>query len=176
MAEIKSTLDLVMERTKNLTLSSEEKQAQKDKEITNRIKGLVQKLQDGMLAAGQFDEVYGKLKKDAELPDNRLLAGEILTRLDPGQDNQILLAALEESCRIDMAPIRSIISDFRDAADRAARERSAKLKDDLVQNHFISGTAVLPNIEADEHWQQTAQDLQRQFQQRLRQVHDSQQH
>ena len=45
MAEIKSTLDLVMEKTRNLTLSSEEKQAQKQIEIGNRIKGLVQKFQ-----------------------------------------------------------------------------------------------------------------------------------
>jgi hypothetical protein len=38
LAEIKSTLDLVMERTRNLTLSSEEKQAQKQIEIGNLIK------------------------------------------------------------------------------------------------------------------------------------------
>ena len=33
MGEIKSTLDLVLEKTKNLTLSSEEKEEQKQKEI-----------------------------------------------------------------------------------------------------------------------------------------------
>jgi len=33
MGEIKSTLDLVMEKTKNLSLSSEERQEQKNKEI-----------------------------------------------------------------------------------------------------------------------------------------------
>ena len=47
MGEIKSTLDLVLEKTKNLNLSSEEKQEQKQKEVENRIKGMMQKYQDG---------------------------------------------------------------------------------------------------------------------------------
>ncbi|CAB1070243.1 hypothetical protein D1AOALGA4SA_859 [Olavius algarvensis Delta 1 endosymbiont] len=163
LAEIKSTLDLVMERTKNLTLSSEEKQAQKDKEITNRIKGLVQKLQDGFLKASQFYEAYIKLKKDSDLPDDSLLFRHILTRLDPGRDNQVLLETLEECCRLDMTPIRSIISDYRAAADRAAEKRMSHIKEELAHKHSIAGTAVIPNLEADSQWQQEAQDLQRQF-------------
>jgi hypothetical protein len=54
MGEIKSTLDLVMEKTKDLTLSSEEKKAQKQKEIENRIKGLLQKYQDGFLSKSEL--------------------------------------------------------------------------------------------------------------------------
>ena len=49
MAEIKSTLDLVMEKTKNLSLSSEERQAQKNQEIESRIRGLLQKFKDRAL-------------------------------------------------------------------------------------------------------------------------------
>lgn len=167
MAEIKSTLDLVMERTKNLTLSSEEKQAQKNKEITNRIKGLVQKLQDGVLAAGQFNEAYVKLKKDADLPDDSLLVRDILTRLDPGQDSQVLLEILEECCHLDTAPIRSVISDYRNAADRATEKRMGLIKEELAHKHSIAGTAVIPNLEADSQWQQETQNLQRKFEESL---------
>ena len=42
MGEIKSTLDLVMEKTKNLSLSDEERLGQKNKEIASRIRGLLQ--------------------------------------------------------------------------------------------------------------------------------------
>ena len=74
MAEIKSTLDLVMEKTRNLTLSSEEKQAQKQIDIGNRIKGLVQKFEDGLLTGNQLKRNYDSFKKDADLPDDSLLA------------------------------------------------------------------------------------------------------
>ena len=58
MAEIKSTLDLVMEKTKNLSLSSEERQAQKSKEIESRIRGLLQKFKDQALSADKFKSEY----------------------------------------------------------------------------------------------------------------------
>jgi hypothetical protein len=172
MAEIKSTLDLVMERTRNLTLSAEEKQAQKQIEIGNRIKGFVQKLQDGLLTQNQLKIDYERLKKDSNLSDDSLLVNEILTRLDPDQNTQILLETLEECCRLDTATIRASIEDYRDAFNRAAQKRAAQLKEDLAQKHSISGSAVIPNLDADERWHQEAQDMRRQFVDRLSQTMD----
>jgi hypothetical protein len=172
LAEIKSTLDLVMERTRNLTLSSEEKQAQKDKETGHRIKGLVQKFQDGLLINNQLKKEYASLKKDSDLSDDSLMIKEILTRLDPDQDSQILLEILEECCRLDTARIRAIINDYRAAYNRAAQKRSAQLKEDLVQNHSISGNAVIPNLDADEQWQQETQNIRRQFEDNLSRTED----
>jgi len=172
MGEIKSTLDLVMEKTRNLTLSSEEKQAQKQLEIGNRIKGLVQKYQDGLLTNNQLETEYESLKKESDLSDNSLLVREILTRLDPDQDNHILLEALEDCCRLDTATPRAIVNDYRVTYNRAAQKRSAQLKEDLAQNKSISGTAVIPNLDADEQWQQEAQNIRNQFEIRLSQEID----
>jgi hypothetical protein len=172
LGEIKSTLDLVMERTRNLTLSSEEKQAQKDKEIGNRIKGFVQKYQDGLLTNNQLKIEYERLKKDSDLSKDSLLVNEILPRLDPEQDNQILLEILEECCHLDTATIRVMINEYRDACNLAAQKRLAQLKEDLAQNHSISGSAVIPNLDANEAWQREAQDMLRQFEDRLSQASD----
>ena len=172
MAEIKSTLDLVMEKTRNLTLSSEEKQAQKQIDIGNRIKGLVQKFEDGLLTGNQLKTNYDSFRKDANLSDDSLLAKEILARIDPGQDSQILLKALEECCRFDTAAIRADLNDYREAYHRAAQKRSAQLQEDLAQNHSITGTAVLPNLDADEQWQREAQDMRRLFEDRMSRVKD----
>jgi len=156
-----------MERTKNLTLSSEEKQVQKDKEAADRIKGLVQKFQDGLLANRHFCEEYGELKKNSDLSDDSLLIRDILTRLDPDHDNQVLLEALEECCRLDIAAIRSIIDEYRDASNQAAEKRMGHNKEELAHKHSISGTAVLPNLDADHQWQQEAQNMRRQFEESL---------
>jgi hypothetical protein len=172
VGEIKSTLDLVMEKTRNLTLSAEEKQAQKQIDIGNRIKGLVQKFEDGLLTGSQLKTDYDTFKKDADLPDDSQLVKEILSRIDPGQDSQNLLEALEECCRFDTATIRAIINEYRAAYDRAAQKRAVQLQEDLAQNHSISGTAVLPNLDADEQWQQEAQDMRRQFQDHLSQAYE----
>jgi hypothetical protein len=167
VGEIKSTLDLVLEKTRNLTLSDEEKQVQKQKEIESRIKGLLQKLLDGLLTKNQLTKEYERLKKEADLSGDKLLADEVLTRLDPGQDTQILLEILEECCGLDTATIRAMIDDYRNAYNRAAEKRSVQLKEDLAQNHSISGTAVIANLDTDEQWQLKAKDMQMQFEDRL---------
>jgi hypothetical protein len=71
MGEIKSTLDLVMEKTKNLNLSNAEKEQQKNKEIKNRLRGLVQKFQDNILDTDNLRSEYQKLKKEYGLNNHR---------------------------------------------------------------------------------------------------------
>ena len=56
MGEIKSTLDLVMDKTRHLTLSDEEKQEQKEKEFRKKLKGPAQKFQD---IKDKFDQLLG---------------------------------------------------------------------------------------------------------------------
>jgi hypothetical protein len=172
VGEIKSTLDLVMEKTRNLTLSSEEKQAQKQKEIESRIKGLIQKLLDGLLTKDQLGVEYETLKSDMNLADDSLLINEILIRMNVDHDHQHLLAILEKFCRIDTTAIRAAIDDHRVIYSQAAQKRAARLKEDLLQKYSIEGSAVVPDLDADEQWQREAQDLRMQLENRLRQAMD----
>ena len=64
MGEIKSTLDLVLEKTKHLTQSSVEKQAQIRKDVEIRIKGILQKYQDGVVSKEQLQRDYEALKTE----------------------------------------------------------------------------------------------------------------
>ena len=47
MAEVKSTMDLIMEKTKHLTMSEEEKEGFRRKELSGKIRGLVHKSMEG---------------------------------------------------------------------------------------------------------------------------------
>ena len=147
MGEIKSTLDLVLEKTKNLTLSSEEKETQKQKEIQNRIKGMVQKYQDGILSKSQLITDYELLKKDYAISQNHSLVAEVTKRIEPDQDNQPLLGLLQECCSIDTATIETIIENFRTEYVTASQNRIEQLKEDLAQRYNIRGSAVQPNLD-----------------------------
>ena len=170
MGEIKSTLDLVLEKTKNLTLSSEEKESQKQKEIENRIKGMVQKYQDGILSINQLITDYELLKKDCTIPQNNSLIVEITQRIEPDQDNQSLLELLQECCTIDTTAIESIIENFRKEYITASQSRIEQLKKDLAQRHNISGSAVLPNLDVDEQWRQKIGELRAGYEDQLNRV------
>jgi hypothetical protein len=159
MAEIKSTLDLVMEKTRNLSLSSEERKEQKDKEIGNRIRGLLQKFIDETLGIENFKSEYQKLQKDHDLPGNVPLIKTICDRLDLGKDNQALFDLLSEIKVSDFEGLKSILQEFQAASDTAAGERSKILKEQLAKTHFISGSAVVPNLEKDNDWRKEAREI-----------------
>ena len=172
MGEIKSTLDLVLEKIKHLSQSSAEKQAQVRKDIEMRINGLLQKYQDGVVSKAQLQRDYEALKTEFNLSENNILANEVINRLDPDLDNRVLLEVLEDCCHLDSGGIKGAINDHRDAYLTAAQSRMATLKEILAQKYIISGSAVVPNLEADEQWRREAQVLNSAFEQKLNQEKD----
>ena len=167
MGEIKSTLDLVMEKTKNLSLSTEEREKQKENEIGKKIRGMLQRLQDQALTMDQLNSEYERLKKENNLSDNTLLMNEIFNRLDLDKHNQELLALLKDLCGASTKEIESVLNDYQDAINAAASYRMIELREDLAQKHYISGSAVVPNLDADEIWQTEARDIRTKFEQKL---------
>jgi len=170
MGEIKSTLDLVMEKTKNLNLSDEERQGQKNKEIESRIRGLLQKFKDQALNAGNLKSEYQKLQKDYDLPENAPLVKEICRKIELGNNNDAWFELLARFKIADIEGITGVLHEFDKVIDAAARERSKILKDKLAEAHFISGTAVVPNLEADKAWRAQAGKIRDKFEPLLNQA------
>jgi hypothetical protein len=63
VAEIKSTLDLVMEKTRGITLSQKDREEQKNREIKLKVEGLLKKYQNRELRKDQVEENFNALKK-----------------------------------------------------------------------------------------------------------------
>ena len=170
MGEIKSTLDLVMEKTKNLSLSSEERQAQKNKEIESRICGLLQKFKDQALNVDNLKAEYQKLHKDYDLSGNEPLVKEICGQIELGADNHAWFELLAQLKVADIERVTSVLREFDEVIDAAAQERSKILLDKLAKAHFISGSAVAPNLEADKAWQKKAREIRVKFEPLLNQA------
>ncbi len=172
MAEIKSTLDLVMEKTKNLNLSEEEKQDRKDKEIESRLRGLVQKFQDEIISQEQFKAEYQSLRKTHKLTgeQHKHLLKAICDRIELGKDNMVLLELLSQFADSNIRGIVSILQDFETEIQAAAEAQSKIAKDNLARAHFISGSAVVPNLEGDSGWRKMVEAIRAEFEERLNQV------
>ncbi|MGB5749407.1 MAG: hypothetical protein WBM69_20675 [Desulfobacterales bacterium] len=167
MGEIKSTLDLVLEKTRHLSLSSEERQAQTQKDTEKRIKGILQKYQDGLYSLEQLQREYDTLKAEFSLSDNISLAGEVINRLDPGLDNRTLFDVLEHCCHLDYGGLADVVNEYQAGCQTSAQNRTEKLKESLAQQHSITGSAVVPNLETDEKWHREAQELRSRFEEGL---------
>ena len=163
MGEIKSTLDIVMEKTKHLSLSHEERDNQKTAEIEKKIKGLLQKLQDQTLPKKRLSSEYEGLKKDYHLSDDSIFMNEVFSRLDLDKNNHLWLTLLKDMCGGNTKEIESVLYDYQDELNSAASYKMVELRENLARTHFISGSAVVPNLEADEEWQAEAAELRSKF-------------
>ena len=134
---------------------------------------MMQKYQDGILPKNQLITDYEILKKEYNMSQNRALITEVTRRVEPDRDNQLLLEVLQECCAIDTATIESIIENFRKAYLAASQNRMELLKDNLAQQYNIAGSAVLPNLEADEQWRQEAREMRAGYEDQFNRVKDS---
>jgi hypothetical protein len=151
VGEIKSTLDLVMEKTKGLTLSEEEKQQRMRQEYKDLLRGLLQKYQDRKLNLEQTRKEFEKLKKRGEGIDSAMVL-ETFGRIQPGEDNPPLISLLREFFQMYVSRLESILKNYERSIRSAAENRAAEVGKDLSQIHFVNGSAVVPNLEADGDW------------------------
>jgi len=153
MAEIKSTLDLVMERTKNFTLTDGEKRELRRRELEGRLRGLAQKSLDGRLTVeetkGEFNSIVAGRQEEA-----RELMKEVLAdHIDPEGDHCRLLAILRVVLGMETGPLEEAFRGLQKEIASAREEYLERMKEDLATRQ-VSGTAVVPNISRSTEWQE----------------------
>jgi hypothetical protein len=166
MGEIKSTLDIIMEKTKGLTMSEDEKKAFKEQEMAGKVKGLIQKFLDGIIGMDQLKtEVNGLVEKGGDMA-KRLIREESVSRIELEGNNEPLLGVLEEITGSDANTLREILKAFekRLEQEKAAQEEGLKK---TLENQGISGSAVLPNIHADPEWSRYVSKIKKEFYERV---------
>jgi hypothetical protein len=167
MGEIKSTLDLVMERTRHLTLSDDEKRRQRLEEGGRRMAGLVQQYADSVLTAVQVSDAARKLGVEFGFDASADLIKAAVERIDLDGENGPWLEILRVSGKeVLLAGVETLISDYLRASEdlNAAHGEAASLR---LLADGIDGTAVSPNPEADPEWREAAERLRLSYASRL---------
>ena len=152
MSEVKSTLDIVMEKTRHLTLTQEEQEAQKRIEVNKRLQGFLQKYQDNLLKKENLKKELDNLKIAYDFNVDEMLADLLLNSLKLGRDNTVFLELLSEIFGLDLSGLETIVHNFKGAVKSATKKRVGKIKTDLSKYRLISGPAVVPNLEGDREW------------------------
>jgi hypothetical protein len=149
MGEIKSTLDLIMERTKTLSMSPEEKEENRRQEWLKKSRGWIQRFLDDRIT---LEKVQEELFTPAP-PDGwqKILKEEIVGGLEPGRDNEKRLLLLETLLSIPVVPYRKMIASFHQMVDQEEERQNNRLRDHWAKQG-ISGSALVPNLEGDSSW------------------------
>ena len=157
MSGIRSTLDIVMERTKNLTLSEEEKEKLRIEGCTKKCVSLVSRylahIIDAAAIRSQFDE------DRQECPEmETIFRKEFIRALDPWREKETLAAGLKDILAIEPSPYLELIASAESELEKLlAGETEKKLA--ALRRRGVGGSAVLPNMSRDPAWKENLNRL-----------------
>lgn len=150
MGEIRSTIDLMMERTRGMSLSTEEKEDLKREELEKRAKGFRVRFADGTLDADAILSTIGEESEEDAQRLKSLLWTEMVESLPDDRSALKFLALME---RLPQAQAKALIigeirSSMKDLGKTKAKDRKklAAVERKKLASFGISGTAVVPKL------------------------------
>lgn len=171
MAEIKSTMDLIMEKTRHLSMTEDEKKEKRQQDARQELRGLIRKIENKTIKTTEFEKSYETIKStyhDGRAVDvDAMLRDELINRLDLDAGNTARLQLLGQYFNIDTQPFFDLFSEYRTTLDQARQKRLTRRKQQLAEDRQISGTAVIPNLAADPDWAQEVDQLKSEYRQRI---------
>ncbi len=167
MGEIKSTLDLVMERTSHLTLSGEEKAEQNIKAFNKSLTGLLRKYQESLIKAEEFRRSFESLRETHGVEDDDAAVKAITDEIGLDEDNERLLVLLDAVCGVSGESLVTVIDEYRTTLGHRAEQRRREVVQNLEKTRGISGSAVIPNLARDGAWIEESRVMKEKFDQML---------
>lgn len=172
MGEIKSAWEIAQAKTARLgKLSAEEERQQREKEFSQIGTAIAQRY----LSHWNPQNIQAELAQyssDDKLIITRAVIGELAQTIDLGSQDMFDRTAkgillLKPEAEGTMQQIRELRQEYEQALRKIRQETEARVKEMLHQLR-ISGTAVSGiNVEADQGWQQSIQELAQPLQERL---------
>jgi hypothetical protein len=174
MAEIKSTLDLVMERTRNMRPSREEREEMLAREREKKAKGLLLRLSEGHLRPENLHEAAAEAAGpeetealEAEL--RRLLVQDLSLDQDPGPAVAGLEALAGQAAVEPFQALLALQKEYRnDLAELDAQAAAQALQD--LADRGLTGSALRPKPDRTPGFEEERLDLRRRAGRRFEQV------
>ena len=127
MAEIKSTMDLIMEKTRHLSMTEDEKKEKRQQDARQELQGLICKIEDKTIKTTEFEKSYETIKStyhDGQAVDvDAMLRDELINRLDLDADNTARLQLIGRYFNIDTQQFFELFSAYNTALDHARQTR-----------------------------------------------------
>jgi hypothetical protein len=161
MAEIKSTLDIILEKAEKYTVTEEEKSAFRRRELESRVKGLVQKYVDGLLDLERLKEEVAAFDAKAQESAFELIRREALERIQPGEADRALLDILS-MVGVNTGLVNKLLQDYEKTIGKEKKKGRSHALEEL-RKRGISGSAVIPNLDADEGWLKVLSEARKAF-------------
>jgi hypothetical protein len=173
MAEIKSTLELALERTKRFTLSEKEKKEIKQKEISEKATSLFHRYRDGHIPLNEVQKEIGRMDEKTAGAVKENLLSRWIDALSLNEEGERLLKGigLLKNGKIDEREeeFHHLLSQYRKEKEKA-RQGAKALLAEVLRKEGIDGDAVDPNVEGSSPWKEALNKLDRLYGGKLEEI------
>lgn len=154
MAEIKSSIELAMEKTRHLVLDEEGRKALAEKDLRDRISATIRRfmveLIDGEGFLREFEAIRGE--KDEK---ESVLLDIVIEESDLSSKNERLLSIFDLLGSERSQRFKERLQAFQRRGDEEMEKRKMIVKariEERLKQEGISGESIEPNLEAFEEW------------------------
>ena len=160
MAEIKSTLELALERTKKMTISEKEKEEIRQKKLLEKAKGLSHRYREGHAPLSELQKEIERMDEKTSVAVKEFLLSQWLDALSFEDDRLIKAIEWLKNGRIGEVRerFRHLSSQYREEMEKTGHEVRTQLEEAL-KREGIDGSAVEPNVEGSPRWKEAVEKL-----------------
>lgn len=174
MAEIKSTIDLVMERTKHLVQTPEERDRAEKQEIENQVNGLLLRLREGTTQPVELPRILDEASDRTRSHMREILLRTMISGLNFDQDQANVLVGLEILVGGEALPsltgrFRGLVAEYQEKIMELDAETKGQVLEELAVKG-ITGTALKSKTPTDPAVSDVRDEVLREFDWRLRDI------
>ena len=162
MGEIKSTLELAMERTKKFAISEKEKEEMKQKEVLQKATSLFHRYREGHLSLNEILKQIEKMEKKTAATVRESLLSQWIDALSLDDDDERILKGIESLKRRSIDEVKQkfnhLLAQYQREKEKVKEKVRAQFTEALRKDG-IYGSAVEPNFEGGELWKKENEKL-----------------
>jgi hypothetical protein len=172
VAEIKSTVELALERTKGLRLSHEEMEKMKEEEVQLKAVGLVNRFLEVDFHLRDVEKELAKFDPQQRKHLEQLFLQHLIEAMNLDRENDLILQGLEALLPKSAWAVKKI-KDLVQRYQLRKKDESLKTKTELLaglERLGISGSAVRPKVEGSPEWEQAVSTFKPGFEEELKRL------
>ena len=173
IGEIKSSVELAMERTKKFALSDQEKEELKRKEVLQKASSLFHRYRDGHLSLNEVLKQIEKMEEKTATTVKQSLLSQWIDALSLDDGHERTFKGMESLKRQSLDEVRKkfqhLLSQYQAEKEKVKEKMRIQLAEALKKKG-IYRSAVEPNFEKSDLWTKESEKLDHSYKMKLEEI------